>query len=373
MMCLMTVTLIRMPGLPDWYENTSLMVNDEILQPVVKDIHPLIQIHFVKCNVGLYCLFPGCEVEILGVRPAYCRVYYNTPSDADFKTAVDDAVESLRNGSADMAAVYYERNDVEGHHHGPWSAQRKEATKNLDNVLKEMNQKIKAKNLQNDLNVILFSDHGMTELQWMEKVIELQTYINLTDLVKMMDRGPVVNLWPEEGKLDEVYNKLKVVKSMTVYKKEEIPDRFHYKKGKFVSPLTLVAEPGWFIIELFNYEIKTGMASTNEESKEKLPYWENATGIKEGWQHGWHGYDNEFIDMRGFFMAYGPDFKKAYRAAPIRGVDVYNVMCNVAGIKPLPNNGSWSRVECMLSSNANLARPFALSSCMLALILRLLA
>ncbi|MBN3278625.1 ENPP6 phosphodiesterase, partial [Polyodon spathula] len=261
------------------------------------------------------------------------------------------------NGSADMAAVYYERNDLEGHHHGPWSAQRKEATKNLDEVLKDMNQKIKAKNLQNDLNVILFSDHGMTELQWMEKVIELQTYINLTDLVKMVDSGPVVNLWPKEGKLDEVYNKLKVVKSMTVYKKEEIPDRFRYKKGKFVSPLTLVAEPGWFITM----------------SKADLPYWKNATGIKEGWQNGWHGYDNEFIDMRSFFMAYGPDFKKAYRAAPIRAVDVYNVMCNVTGIKPLPNNGSWSRVECMLSSNANLARPFALSSCMLALILKLLA
>lgn len=34
---------------------------------------------------------------------------------------------------------------------------------------------------------------------------------------------------------------------MGVYAREEIPERFHYKKGKFVSPLTLVAEPGWFI------------------------------------------------------------------------------------------------------------------------------
>ncbi|MGH0122152.1 UNVERIFIED_CONTAM: hypothetical protein FKN15_042923 [Acipenser sinensis] len=286
----------EMTGNYMWDEKTNksfdIGANSDSLLPMWWDgSEPLwVTMQKMKKKVNMY-YWPGCEVEILGVRPAYCRVYYNSPSDADFKAAVDDAVESLRNGSADMAAVYYERNDVEGHHHGPWSAQRKEATKNLDNVLKEMNQKIKAKNLQNDLNVILFSDHGMTELQWMEKVIELQTYINLTDLVKMMDRGPVVNLWPKEGKLDEVYNKLKVVKSMTVYKKKEIPDRFHYKKGKFVSPLTLVAEPGWFIIE----------------SKEKLPYWENATGIKEGWQHGWHGYDNEFIDMRGFFMAYGPE------------------------------------------------------------------
>lgn len=37
---------------------------------------------------------------------------------------------------------------------------------------------------------------------------------------------------------------------MAVYMKEDIPDRFYYKKGKFVSPLTLVAEEGWFIVEV---------------------------------------------------------------------------------------------------------------------------
>lgn len=37
---------------------------------------------------------------------------------------------------------------------------------------------------------------------------------------------------------------------MTVYEKEAIPNRFHYKKGKFVSPLTLVADEGWFITEV---------------------------------------------------------------------------------------------------------------------------
>lgn len=37
---------------------------------------------------------------------------------------------------------------------------------------------------------------------------------------------------------------------MTVYEKEAIPSRFYYKKGKFVSPLTLVADEGWFITEV---------------------------------------------------------------------------------------------------------------------------
>lgn len=43
---------------------------------------------------------------------------------------------------------------------------------------------------------------------------------------------------------------------MQVYNTQDIPDRFFYKKGKFVSPLTLVAEKGWFIVEV-KYRSKT--------------------------------------------------------------------------------------------------------------------
>ncbi|XP_037635968.1 glycerophosphocholine cholinephosphodiesterase ENPP6-like [Sebastes umbrosus] len=122
---------------------------------------------------------------------------------------------------------------------------------------------------------------------------------------------------------------------MRVYGRQEIPERFHFKGGKFVPPLTLVAEPGWFIIE----------------NKEKLPYCKHDSGEASGWQNGWHGYDNEFLDMRGIFLATGPDFKRNVRAAPIRAVDIYNVMCWTLGVKPLPNNGSWSRVEYFLNGS----------------------
>lgn len=54
------------------------------------------------------------------------------------------------------------------------------------------------------------------------------------------------------------------------------------------------------------------------------------------------------------------DFKQNVRAAPIRAVDVYNVMCWTLGVEPLPNNGSWSRVEYLLSGCLRLSRPFAL-------------
>ncbi|XP_044616558.2 glycerophosphocholine cholinephosphodiesterase ENPP6 isoform X2 [Equus asinus] len=300
-----------------------------------------------------YTLMTGCEVEILGVRPTYCLEYKNVPTDINFANAVSDALDSFKSGRADLAAIYHERIDVEGHHYGPSSPQRKDALKAVDTVLKYMTKWIQERELQDDLNVIIFSDHGMTDIFWMDKVIELNKYISLSDLQQVKDRGPVVSLWPAPGKHSEIYNKLRTVEHMTVYEKEAIPSRFYYKKGKFVSPLTLVADEGWFITE----------------NREMLPFWMNSTGKREGWQHGWHGYDNELMDMRGVFLAFGPDFKSNFRAAPIRSVDVYNVMCHVTGIAPLPNNGSWSRVVCMLKDQASSAPSVLPGSCAVALIL----
>ncbi|KAJ7404764.1 Ectonucleotide pyrophosphatase/phosphodiesterase family member 6 [Pitangus sulphuratus] len=358
-------------------------VNKESLMPLWwNGSEPLwVTMTKAKKNVSMY-YWPGCEVEILGVRPSYCREYFSVPTDKNFADAIIDALESLwyvtrflqcgvsslkdeylglpsgifsglapSNGSAEMAAVYYERIDVEGHHYGPSSQQRKDALKEVDKALSNMISLIKSKGLQNEVNVLLFSDHGMTDISWADKVIELNKYINMSDTIQMKDRGPVVSLWPVPEKHTEIYQKLKAVEHMDVYNIQDIPNRFFYKKGKFVSPLTLVAEEGWFIVE----------------SRDKLPFWENGTGKKEAWQNGWHGYDNELMDMRGFFLAYGPDFRSNYRAPPIRSVDVYNIMCSLAGIQPLPNNGSWSRVECMLRNTAPLAPLPPCSSCALAL------
>nr|XP_044998420.1 glycerophosphocholine cholinephosphodiesterase ENPP6 [Jaculus jaculus] len=311
---------------PSTNKSFDIGVNRDSLMPLWWNGSEPLWITLTKAKRKVYMYYwPGCEVEILGVRPTYCLEYKNVPTDVNFANAISDALDSFKNGHADLAAIYYERIDVEGHHYGPSSPQRKNVLKAVDTVLKYMTQWIQERDLQDDLNVMIFSDHGMTDIFWMDNVIELNKYVTQDDLQQVKDRGPVI------------YHKLSKVQHMTVYEKEAIPSRFFYKRGKFVSPLTLVADKGWFITE----------------NREMLPFWMNSTRKREGWQHGWHGYDNELMDMRGIFLAFGPDFKSNFRAAPIRSVDVYNIMCNVVGITPLPNNGSWSRVACMLKDQAS--------------------
>ncbi|KAI3351374.1 hypothetical protein L3Q82_005916 [Scortum barcoo] len=145
----------------------------------------------------------GCEIEILGVRPSFCEEYVYNPSEKNLTDSIENALSVLRSGQAGMAAIYYEKIDVEGHHFGPDSHQVRTAVRQLDLAMQMLNSKIKEKNMVKQLNIMLFSDHGMTNIQWMEKVIELDKYINMSDTVKMMDRGPVVSLWPKDNKYQE--------------------------------------------------------------------------------------------------------------------------------------------------------------------------
>lgn len=48
----------------------------------------------------------------------------------------------------------------------------------------------------------------------------------------------------------QIYAALSQVPNMHAYGRQEVPERFHFKEGRFVAPLTLVAEPGWFITEV---------------------------------------------------------------------------------------------------------------------------
>ncbi|XP_063045416.1 glycerophosphocholine cholinephosphodiesterase ENPP6-like [Engraulis encrasicolus] len=294
--------------------------------------------------------WPGCEVEILGVRPSLCVPYFQNASEKNFTDAVEQALDAFIQDQADMAAVYFEKVDAVGHYFGPNSIQRLGTVLALDAAMQLINKTIVAKNMRENLNIVMFSDHGMSEIT---NLIELDKHINLTDLIKVLDVGPVVSLWPKPSKFEEIFTVLSAVGNMTTYRKTQIPDRFHYKEGRFVSTLTLVANQGWIITPSISY----------------LPLPANITGDR---KYGAHGYDNTLTEMRGIFVAKGPDFKSNFTAKPIRAVDAYNVMCRSLDIKPLPNNGSMKRVQDMFISTSSCSTCLTQQRCVLMLLLLVL-
>ncbi|XP_061260133.1 glycerophosphocholine cholinephosphodiesterase ENPP6 isoform X4 [Bos javanicus] len=190
---------------PDTNKSFDLGINRDSRLPLWWNGSEPLWVTLTKAKRKVYMYYwPGCEVEILGVRPTYCLEYKSVPTDINFVNAVSGALDVFKSGQADLAAIYYERVDVEGHHYGPSSPQRKDAVKAVDTVMAYMTKWIQERDLQDDLNVIIFSDHGMTDISWIDKVIELDNYINLRDLQQLKGRGPVVSLWPAPGKHSEM-------------------------------------------------------------------------------------------------------------------------------------------------------------------------
>ncbi|KAJ8314887.1 hypothetical protein KUTeg_007037 [Tegillarca granosa] len=66
-------------------------------------------------------------------------------------------------------------------------------------------------------------------------------------------------------------------------------------------------------------------------------------------KRGAHGYDPAKVhEVRPFFIASGPAFKKGLISNPFHMVDIYSLMCHILKVKPAPNNGSLENVMHLL-------------------------
>ncbi|XP_025083655.1 LOW QUALITY PROTEIN: ectonucleotide pyrophosphatase/phosphodiesterase family member 6-like [Pomacea canaliculata] len=284
----------------------------------------------VRQNKTAYMYYwPGCEVQIRELRPTFCQPYKSVPDVRQFQQAVMDGLQKLQRGDADIVGVYFELLDSQGHSYGPLSRQVMDVMKNLDQIMSTLYRPSTHPRLV--MSTCWCSDHGQTRVT-PQRVINLVDVIETGDYEAIMGDISVVGIYPKENRENKLYEKLKNVHpNLMVYRKEDLPDRWHYKRGKYVSAITLVADPGWVILHPESRTFPT-------RQSDGMP------------KEGWHGYDNNNKDMMGLFFAMGPSFRQNVRVPPLHSVDLYQLMCYILNIQPSPNNGSWPRVAEALTS-----------------------
>ncbi|XP_006860666.1 PREDICTED: bis(5'-adenosyl)-triphosphatase ENPP4 [Chrysochloris asiatica] len=261
-------------------------------------------------------MWPGTDVAIHNVTLSY---FMNYNASVSFKERLNTITAWLSNSDPPVtfATLYWEEPDASGHKYGP------EDKKSMSTVLKEIDDhigdlvhKLKMSGLWENLNVIITSDHGMTQCS-VERLINLDDCINRTTYT-LIDLTPVAAILPKIN-TTQIYNKLKMCHHhMNVYLKEDIPARFHYQHNDRIQPIILVADEGWTIVL-------------------------NKTLTKCD-----HGYDNSLPSMHPFLAAHGPAFHKGYKHNTINSVDIYPMMCHILGLKPHPNNGTFGNTKCLL-------------------------
>lgn len=266
-------------------------------------------------------MWPGSDVKIHGMFP---NQYLPYNASVSFETRVEWIIEwfsAPKEEAVDFGLLYWEEPDESGHILGPESSLMDAVIAGIDEKLGFLMNELKKAGLYEKVNLIVTSDHGMVQLS-PDKIIELDEYVS-RDLYTWVDKSPVVGILPKEGKLDEVYSKLVDANpNMVVYKKEDIPEHFHYQHNIRIMPILIESKEGWTIMQ-------------NRTAGPVM--------------FGNHGHDNTLRSMQPVFVAHGPAFRQNYLKTSMRSVDLYPLMCHILSIHPLPNNGSLFNVQDLLS------------------------
>ncbi|XP_077018087.1 ectonucleotide pyrophosphatase/phosphodiesterase family member 5 isoform X2 [Tamandua tetradactyla] len=263
-------------------------------------------------------MWPGADVKIHKSFPTHYMPYNES---VPFEDRVAKIIEWFTSKEPiNLGLLYWEDPDDMGHHLGPDSPLMGPVISDIDNKLGYLIKMLKRARLWNTLNLIITSDHGMTQCS-KERVIELDQYLDKDHYI-LIDQSPVAAILPKEGKFDEVYKALvHAHPNLTVYKKEDIPERWHYKYNHRIQPIIAVADEGWYILQ--------------NKSDDFLCN---------------HGYDNALAEMHPIFLAHGPAFRKNFTKEAMNSTDLYPLLCHLLNITAMPNNGSLKNVQDLLSS-----------------------
>ncbi|XP_021925441.1 bis(5'-adenosyl)-triphosphatase enpp4-like isoform X2 [Zootermopsis nevadensis] len=276
------------------------------------------------------------------------EVYQNTTltfshgynSSVPFSDRVDTVLSWILHPQtpANLVFLYFEEPDKTAHVYGPESQEVQEVIVKVDDVTGYLVKKLEENNLTDAVNVFLLSDHGF-------ETVTTSRIINVTDVIKGMNytvvgNSPTLHIYPNDGDGDAIYNALKnaskEIGHFSVYHKEEILERWHYKNNRRAPPIFVLADESYAFDDMYQY-VDEYEKSTNKTITDNVTF-------------GVHGYDNNEKNMQPFFVAFGPLIKKQYKIAPFDNVDLYSLFCYMLYLNSSVTNGTLDNVKSLLAS-----------------------
>ncbi|KAH8032575.1 hypothetical protein HPB51_026028 [Rhipicephalus microplus] len=157
-----------------------------------------------------------------------------------------------------------------------------------------------------------------------DQVIALEHFIDPGSVYSLV--GPTARLRPKQpGDVAQIVESLRCRDShLLAYAKERLPKRYHYSDHRRIEPVVLDMDSGYLVL---NREADKNPALCNGGS---------------------HGYDNMAPGMQSLFVAHGPAFRQNVTARPFRSIELYELMTELLGIEPEPNNGTRGALHYLL-------------------------
>jgi hypothetical protein len=245
------------------------------------------------------------EADIQNTRPTYYYIYNEKIDIATRIQAVKDWLSLPEDQRPHIITFYFPQVDHEAHTYGPNDIHVAAAVKFVDSSVNALQASLATLNLP--INYIFVSDHGMTKVD-VDNTIGMPKAID-TGAMRVPWGDALIHVYAKDAtKLESTYEELKKDTSISVYKLDETPDYWHYKKSD----------------DLFN---RLGDLILVPHLPRPFNFSTRKTTL------GKHGFDNHHPDMRATFMAWGPAFKKGLNIDGFENVNVYPIVAKILGLE----------------------------------------
>lgn len=275
--------------------------------------------------------FPGTETKIAGVYPTYWKTYNEKIPNKQRVDTILSWLDLPLEKRPTLLTMYFSDVDDAGHEFSPESKRMCQAVCKVDKMIERLYEGLRERKIEVKVNLIIVSDHGMASVPQKNAIILDEMFD--TNLAKQIFwTGEIVQIFPKQGKEDEIYNsiKSKLPRQAKIYRKSELPERFHYKNNRRIAPILVLPDESWIL--------------TTRKRFDEMKARGNLNKIR-----GSHGYDNQLKSMRALFIGHGEAFKKGYTAEPFQNIQIYNLMCKILGLTPAKNDGDFETVRDLLN------------------------
>lgn len=260
----------------------------------------------------------GSDIAIKGAHPTYYRMWAANPH-LSFEQRIDTVLTWLQKPEEErprLTMLYFEEPDGSGHHNGPRSKETGAVVQHVDSLIGVLWNRIASLSFADNINLIVTSDHGMIDIS-QERVVNMNQYLK-PEWCEVIDGRTPTSIFSKAGYRDSIYNALKGIAHIHVWKKEEIPAELQYNDSDRIGDIVVAPELGWQF---------TDVARNNK---------------------GAHGYFPQSPEMQVIFRAIGPDFKKGYTSTGFVNVDIYPLLSYLLQIVPEKTDGQFERIKGIL-------------------------
>lgn len=266
----------------------------------------------------------GSEMNISGIQPDIWLPYNGSITYEERVDTVLRWLEMPEKERPEFITLYFDEPDHTGHGSGPKSEEVNAMLDRMDTIIRRLMDGLLKRNLDHCVNLIVLADHGMAETSC-ERQILLDKYLHGTNdmLIYSGTTGHINTKYKKSGHVVKENENVVTTEDVTaslkcksphlnVFSRHTIPARHHYTNSERIGNVVLDIEQSWLV-----YPKK------------------RSSCLK-----GNHGYDNIYKSMHALFLAHGPDFKQNLTVEAFENIELYNLMAELLGIQPAPNNGT---------------------------------